>query len=327
MSFDPTDDKEELFPDIESIAQDDAAAEQQTDSEAVEVEKASKAARRLEPIVLAHVLGPKYQPVKPRVIARQLKLPSEQHKALKLAIKRLAKAGKLSYGAGHLVRAPQKAKIENRKSKVEGQVVEVRDRKSEVSDGAQRNREGKNIVIGTFRRTSKGFGFVRPKGAKRGDKSTDIYIAAGVTMDASDRDVVRVRLGRSKARGKGGVLRQAGEIVEIVERETHRFVGVYKERGGTSYVEVDGKVFAQPVPVGDPGAKGATPNDKVVIEMVRFPTHQHAGEAVIVEVLGARGEPGVDTLSIIREFGLPEEFPEDVIEDARQQAEAFEESI
>src|SRR5207245_7342346 len=30
---------------------------------------------------------------------------------------------------------------------------------------------------------------------------------------------------------------------------------------------------------------------------------------------------------IIREFGLPEDFPEDVLEDARQQADAFDESI
>jgi ribonuclease R len=67
--------------------------------------------------------------------------------------------------------------------------------------------------------------------------------------------------------------------------------------------------------------------DKVVIEMVRFPTHRHPGEAVIIEVLGAKGAPGVDTLSIIREFGLPEEFPEDVLEDSRQQAEAFDESL
>src|SRR5207247_1226325 len=149
-------------------------------------------------------------------------LASEQHKALKLAIKRLAKAGKVSYGAGHLVRAPNKSKVQGPKSKVESREIEIRGRKSAVSEQPSRNRDSKNVIIGTFRRTSKGFGFVRPKGAKRGDKSTDIYIAAGATMDASDRDVVRVRLSRSKARGKGGVLRQAGEIVEIIERDTHR---------------------------------------------------------------------------------------------------------
>jgi ribonuclease R len=111
MSFDPKDNQEELFPEIESDASDDEEDRPEDEAESEEVvERASKAARKLEPIVLAHVLGPKYQPVKPRVIAKQLKLPSEQYKALKLAIRRLAKAGKLLYGAGHLVRRPQGAK-------------------------------------------------------------------------------------------------------------------------------------------------------------------------------------------------------------------------
>src|SRR5262245_31736685 len=97
MSFDPMEGKEEdLFPETEQKTDNETQQQQGTDDEIVE--KASGAARKLEPLILAHVLGPKYQPVKPRVIAKQLKLPSEQHKALKLAIKRLAKAGKLSYG-------------------------------------------------------------------------------------------------------------------------------------------------------------------------------------------------------------------------------------
>ena len=61
--------------------------------------------------------------------------------------------------------------------------------------------------------------------------------------------------------------------------------------------------------------------------MLRFPSPLHDGEGVIAEVLGPRGKPGVDTLSIIREFNLPERFAEDAIEEARQQAEAFDESI
>jgi ribonuclease R len=332
MNIDPTDEhEEELFPEAE------AAEADSDDEQRVEVEKASQAARKLEPVILAHVLGEKYQPVKPRVIAKQLKLPSEQHKALKLAIRRLVKAGKLLYGSGHIVRPPkaQPPGVRSQASGVRDQKTErakqIRNPQSAIRNSppsdSRRPTPTKNVVTGTFRRTAKGFGFVRPQGSKRGDRAGDIYIAAAATMDAADRDVVRVRLSRSKARGPKGQLRQAGEIVEIVERETHRFVGTYKERQGTSYVDVDGKVFAQSVPVGDPGAKGAAENDKVVIEMVRFPTHVHPGEAVIVEVLGAKGAPGVDTLSIIREFGLPEEFPEDVLEDARQQAELFDESL
>jgi ribonuclease R len=329
MSFDP-EETEEPFIDDES-----SAAE--TDGQSV-VEKASQAARKLEPIVLAHVLGPQYQPVKPRVIAKQLKLPSEQHRALKMAIRRLVKSGKLSYGSGHQVRPPGKqgsgARSQepgNRKQGTGDRGQWTRDSQptqgSRLPTPATSAHGGKNILTGTFRRTASGFGFVRPQGAERGDKSGDVYIAARATMDAADRDVVRVRLSKHQARGRKGELRRAGEIVEIVERDTHQFVGTYKERQGTSYVQVDGKVFAEPIPVGDPGAKGAAEGDKVVIEMVRFPTHTHPGDAVITEVLGAKGAPGVDTLSIIREFGLPEAFPEDVLADSRQQAEAFDESI
>ncbi|MDX1945967.1 MAG: ribonuclease R [Pirellulaceae bacterium] len=296
--------------------------------EAAEIaEKASQAARKLEPIVLAHVLGPQYQPVKPRVIAKQLKLPSEQHKALKIAIRRLVKAGKLSFGSAHIVRPPKGAATPPRaKEKDSRGNGEKTPPPKPITRDELPSEARKNIVTGTFRRTASGFGFVRPQGATRGDKSTDIYIAAQATLDAADRDLVRVRLSRKQARGRGGALRQAGEIVEIVERDTHQFVGVYQEREESSYVQIDGKIFAQPVPVGDPGAKGASPGDKVVIEMVRFPTHQHAGEAVITEVLGRRGEPGVDTLSIIREFGLPEAFSEEVLDNSREQAEKFNES-
>ncbi len=91
-------------------------------------------------------------------------------------------------------------------------------------------------------------------------------------------------------------------------------------------VQIDGKIFAKSISVGDPGAKGAQPDDKVVVEMVRFPSQIREGEGVILEILGKRGEPGVDTLSIIREFNLPGEFAEATLADAREQAAEFDET-
>jgi ribonuclease R len=82
-SDDMDDDREELISENETETD---ATDKESLTDAV-VEKASSAARKLEPVVLAHVLAPKYQPVKPRVIAKQLHLPSEQHRALKLAIR------------------------------------------------------------------------------------------------------------------------------------------------------------------------------------------------------------------------------------------------
>ncbi|HND52891.1 MAG TPA: ribonuclease R [Pirellulaceae bacterium] len=179
------------------------------------------------------------------------------------------------------------------------------------------------VVSGVFRRAAGGYGFVRPQGATLGDRSGDIYVPLESAQDAASGDLVTVRISKRRRHGQQKL---SGEIVEILKRDTHQFVGVYSERGGEAFVQVDGRMFTQPIPVGDPGAKGARDGDKVVIEMVRFPSHYSDGEGVIIEVLGARGKAGVDTLAIMREFELPEQFPEEVLEAARRQAEQFDET-
>jgi ribonuclease R len=240
------------------------------------------------------VKQPGYKPIKPRQIAKQLGISEDDTRELKRVIKQLMKHGQLTYGANHLV-GP----------------------KATGGDGYR--------VTGVFRRVEAGFGFVRPAGSAPGvDRTQDIFIAAGDAGDAATGDTVLVRL---KQKTESRRPNPEGHIVEVIERQTHQFVGTYFEQDGTAYVRIDGLPFSQPILLGDPGAKNAAPDDKIVIEMVRFPAHGQEGEGVITEVLGPRGTPGVDTLSIIREFNLPEEFAEDALDEARRQAEAFDESI
>jgi ribonuclease R len=179
-------------------------------------------------------------------------------------------------------------------------------------------------VIGVFKRAAGGYGFVRPLDAPAGDRSADIHIAAHAALDAATGDTVRVRLAGARDARRPG---PAGEIIEVVERKTTRFVGSYFEATGSGWVQIDGTGFARPVAVGDPGAKGARDKDKVVVEMVRFPTNVRDGEGVVVEVLGAAGAPGVDTQTVIHEFALPGPFRDVVSADARRQAELFTEAI
>jgi ribonuclease R len=258
--------------------------------------------------VLAHVNHADYRPVKPRVIAKQLGIDEEQLRQLKKTVKLLVKQGKIGYGSGHLV-VPAKKPEKPRGEKPDGK------------------RLGADRVVGVFRRTSAGHGFVRQSGAAAADENgrkTDIYVPADRTQDAATGDTVLVRLSKHRDVRRSNPL---GEIVEIIERETHQFVGTYFESAGSAYVQVDGTIFARPILVGDPGAKNAQPDDKVVFEMVRFPTQFHDGEGVITEVLGPRGQPGVDTLSIIREYALPEDFADDALDEARAQAQRFDESL
>ncbi len=289
--------------------------------------------------LLAHVQHPNYRPVKPRVIVKQLDLPPGSLRDLQLVIKKLVKQGRLAYGSKHLVQPADDITPLPRTNNPAVTTPVARDPVATLSDedihqvaelaAAETTKKAKPKVLkshlsGIFRRTSKGHGYVRPVGtAKSLGRDADIFIPENATRDAADGDTVAVKLSKSRsARGQ-----QVGEVAEVLERDTHRFVGVYSESDGNGYVSIDGRIFTDPIYVGDAGAKNAREGDKIVVEMVRFPSHQFEGEAVIVQVLGARGEPGVDTLSIIHEFGLPDEFPDDVLEAARQEADKFDESL
>jgi len=249
----------------------------------------------IERAILDLVRRPTYRPVKPRAIAQQLGVSKSGWAEVKKAVKRLVMRGELGYGSNHLVQAADPAR-----------------------------RQG-NRVVGVFRRAEGGFGFVRPSAAAAGETEVrDIYIPQARTGDAATGDTVAVRLVHQGGRPSLG---PRGEIVEVIERQTHRFVGTYFEYRGSGQVQIDGPLFTKPISVGDPGAHGVEPNDKVVVEMIRFPSQGNRGEGVIVEVLGPRGKPGVDTLSIIREFNLREEFAADALDEARRHAEAFNESV
>src|SRR5262245_61608049 len=242
----------------------------------------------LETQIIATVGRRSYIPLKPKALARKLGVVGSQYAHFRNVLGTLLKHGRVQLGKNHTVRqAPPHGS-----------------------------------ATGVFRKAGGGFGFVRPH-AVDGQVGAEIFIPQEDVLDASSGDEVLVRI-VSKT-GRGG-LGPRGEIAQIIERATRQFVGTYFERDGSGYVRVDGTVFSHSIFVGDPGAKGARPEDKVVFEMLCFPSPEDRGEGVITEVLGPRGKAGVDTLSIIRAFGLPDKFPEDVLEEARQAATAFDET-
>ncbi len=238
--------------------------------------------------ILATVSRRSYLPLKPKALARKVGVPGHQYAEFRKVLRQLIKSGRVEMGKNHTVRAV-------------------------ASQGT---------VVGIFRKHPTSGGFVRPH-ATDGKVGPEIRIRDDDCLDASSGDEVLVKLTR-KARGPDLLAR--GEILQVIQRATNQFVGTYFEREGDGLVRVDGTVFSHSVFVGDPGAKGARPGDKVVFEMLRFPTPEDRGEGVITEVLGPHGQPGVDTLSIIRAFGLPTEFAPQALDEARAVAANFRET-
>ncbi len=265
----------------------------------------------LQQRLLDYVHSPEYVPAKPSVIARRFDLDPDDRQLLKRLVKQLVQKEKLGYGPNHLV-IPA---ANNAKTKPAAELA--------INQPTAETSPNKNDVIGVFRKANAGFGFVVPQRGADPKEQPDVFVPADKIRDAADGDTVRARL--SARRDRQG--RSSGEIVEVLQRRTNRFVGSYLERGSSGYVQIDGAVFEQEVWVGDAGAKNCRVGDKVVVEMVQFPSTHRTGEAVILEVLGGRGRPGVDTLTIIHQYQLPGDFPEEVLDDARKQAGLFDGAI
>jgi ribonuclease R len=255
--------------------------------------------------ILAWFAEPDTKAVRPKELAKLLRVKQSQWSPFAAAIEQLIESGQLR-------------RLTN------GRVGPA----SQTSD-----------FVGTVRRTMSGAGTVRaakdPSAGEDEDSSeaeeggprselgdAAVYIAPEDMHGALSGDTVRIALLRRRRTGG----QPCGRVVEIVERAKTTFVGTYHEHHGQAYVTIDGGHLDEPVYVGDPGAKGAQVNDKVVLELVRFPTATEAAEGVITQVLGPHGEPGVDCLSIIHEFSLPDEFPAEVMEAAREQVRLFDPS-
>jgi len=175
-------------------------------------------------------------------------------------------------------------------------------------------------VVGTYRTLANGGGFVRPH-AVDGNQAPEIRIFPENALDASTGDIVMVQILRKATQDRPAT----GQILRVTERQSHQFVGTYFERSGEGFVKVDGKVFAHSILIGDPTTKNVKPGDKVVFDMIRFPSPEERGQGVITEVLGPQGAPGVDTLAIMRAYHLPDHFPKDVLDEAHHVAENFSE--
>src|SRR5262245_62050148 len=237
--------------------------------------------------ILHAVTAQSYTPIKAKALFKRMNLGEDLYPEFRRTVRELVRTGRLAVGRNQTIRAA----------------------------------DPHGTVVGTFRRTQAGHGFVRPH-VVDGVFKPEVYIREDKSFDAATGDEVLVRITRLATNIKDA----AGEIVRVLERATRTFVGTYFERDGEGLVRVDGTVFSHSISVGDPGAKGAKPQDKVVIEMLRFPSPDDRGEGVITEVLGPHGKPGVDTLSVIRAFGLPDVFPEAALAEARQVASQFSES-
>lgn len=168
-----------------------------------------------------------------------------------------------------------------------------------------------NILTGKFMATQKGFGFVRAEG-----EAEDIYIPLHHTKGALDGDTVQVVLNRNP-----GGRRREGEVVNILERGSLIVVGTYSSSKSFGFVTADNHKFTKDIYIAKADTKGAITGHKVVVELTDYGNENRNPEGRILEILGHINDPGVDILSVIKAYGLPEEYPDAVMDQVADTAD------
>ncbi|MDH4155778.1 MAG: ribonuclease R [candidate division Zixibacteria bacterium] len=177
----------------------------------------------------------------------------------------------------------------------------------------KRNRIGlaseMNIVVGKIQITRAGTGFLIMEGA-----GEDILIPQTELLTAFDSDQVMVRL----TGHIGG--RQAGSVIKIVERAARNIVGVFRKGKNLSFIVPDNPRIHRDIYI-PPGADmEARDTEKVVAVLTAWDSPYLNPEGKVIERLGYPGDPGVDMLTVIRSFNLPEQFSPDLLEEADRAA-------
>lgn len=170
-----------------------------------------------------------------------------------------------------------------------------------------------NVMTGKYMATQKGFGFVRVEG-----EPDDIFISAHSTKGAMDGDTVQIAVD-NHSHGK----RKEAEVVAILERGVDMVVGTYSSSKSFGFVVADNHKFTKDIYIAKADTKGAVTGHKVVVEITDYGSDNRNPEGRVVEILGHINDPGVDILSVIKAYGLPEEYPDDVMD----QVENVEEEV
>ena len=166
------------------------------------------------------------------------------------------------------------------------------------------------LVVGKFISNARGFGFVSVD-----DMEDDIFIPEEYVHGAYHSDTVEVELLKEQT-GK----RQEGRIRNILVRGIEEIVGTYQAEKNFGFVIPDSDKFTSDIFIPIEHHNKAVTGDKVLVKITDYGNiaKRQKPEGKVLEIIGNINDPGVDILSIVKNNGIPYEFPEKVINQANK---------
>ena len=229
-------------------------------------------------IVMEVISGELYVPMKVKELAIILNVPKTQREELHYVVNLLESEGKLMITKRGKIMLP---------------------------DG--NNEEGKktssDFVEGIFEANQRGFGFVRVEGEE------DVFIPESCVHGAMHTDKVQAKITMN---AKGGQRRE-GEIVKVIERGMTELVGIYKKSKSFGFVIADNTKYTKDIYISEERSKGAVTGHKVVVRITDFGGKGKKPEGIVTKIIGHINDPGTDILSVVESFGIPMEYPREVM--------------
>ena len=170
---------------------------------------------------------------------------------------------------------------------------------------------------GIFHAHPRGFGFVTIEG-----REGDVFVAPDNTKDAMDGDTVQVVVEEETRNHKAEAV-----VVKVLTRANETVIGMFEKSKHFGFVVPDNPRITTDVFIPEGKDMGAVTGHKVVVKLTSYGSARKNPEGNVIEILGHANDPGVDILSVVKAYGLPESYPEEVMEEVANVPEALDEAM
>jgi len=172
-----------------------------------------------------------------------------------------------------------------------------------------------NRIIGTFSSTGRGFGFI----CTDNPNETDIFISSNDVNGALHLDVVECELKLTKSSKKqyfstksSDSTRPEGFITRIVSRGIPLLAGAFcAEKRGGYIAPMEPKIpYIFPLAPATIKKMGLVEGHLVMFSV------SIEGQIKVADIFGHKNDPGMDIMSLVRQFDIPYEFSEEALAEA-----------
>ena len=177
--------------------------------------------------------------------------------------------------------------------------------------------EAMELIRGSVSAHPDGFGFLIPEAGGK-----DLFLSPREMRKVFHGDTI---LGRAVGEDRRG--RIEGTVVRILERALKQIVGRYFADGGSHYVVPEDRRISHEFGVVEGGELAPVHGQIVTLNITQYPDGRNMPQGSVVEILGEHMAPGMEVEIAVRNYGLPYQWSQAVLDEAARFSEVVPEDM